>query len=123
VLKGGAMAWGPLGEGNATVEGAEPTRYRPDWAGLGRAAAARSVTFVSQAAAAEPRVAAVLAAHGRRLAPVHGMRGLTRDALVHNRATAAIEVGVRDGAVSLDGRRLAIDAVGEVPLSRRYFLR
>jgi hypothetical protein len=30
---------------------------------------------------------------------------------------------VRDGSVSLDGRRLAIDAVSEVPLSRRYFLR
>ncbi len=47
VLKGGAMAWAPLGEGNATVEGAEPTRYRPDWGGTGRAAARGSVTFVS----------------------------------------------------------------------------
>jgi urease subunit alpha len=123
VLKGGALAWSALGEGNATVEGAEPTRYRPDWAGFGRAAASRSLTFVSRAAAAEPRVAAALAAHGRRLATVHGMRGLTRDALVHNRTTAAVEVDVRDGSVSLDGRRLAIDAVSEVPLSRRYFLR
>jgi urease subunit alpha len=123
VLKGGALAWSPLGEGNATVEGAEPTRYRPDWAGFGRAAAARSLTFVSSAAAGEPRIAATLAAHGRRLATVHGMRGLTRDALVHNRATAAVEVDVGDGAVSLGGRPLVMDPVREVPLSRRYLLR
>ena len=33
VFKGGYPTWGPLGEGNATVERAEPTRYRPDWGG------------------------------------------------------------------------------------------
>ena len=33
VLKSGFAAWAPLGEGNATVERAEPTRYRPDWGG------------------------------------------------------------------------------------------
>ena len=33
VIKGGHPAWTPLGEGNATVEGAEPTRYR---AAMGR---------------------------------------------------------------------------------------
>ena len=33
VLKSGVAAWAPLGEGNATVERAEPTRYRPDWGG------------------------------------------------------------------------------------------
>jgi urease subunit alpha len=123
VLKGGAMAWAPLGEGNASVEAAEPTRYRPDWGGSGRAAARGSVTFVSGAAAGEPRVAAALAAHGRRLVAIRGTRGLTRDALTHNRATAAIEVDVRDGAVSLDGRPLAMAPVREVPLSRRYLLR
>ena len=29
ILKSGHFAWGPLGEGNATVEGAEPRRYAP----------------------------------------------------------------------------------------------
>ena len=36
VLKAGYPAWGPLGEGNATVERAEPTRYRPDFGGAER---------------------------------------------------------------------------------------
>src|SRR5215217_7330596 len=33
VLKSGYRAWGPLGDGNATVERAEPTRFRADWGG------------------------------------------------------------------------------------------
>ena len=45
VLKSGYAAWGSLGEGNAAVERAEPTRYRPDWGGAGRLAARLGVTF------------------------------------------------------------------------------
>jgi urease subunit alpha len=119
VIKGGIPAWGPLGEGNATVEGAEPTRYRPHWGGTVRTAASVSVTFASAAGAASP----ALAAHGRRVVPVRGTRGLTRASLVHNRAVAEVEVDVGDGTVTLDGRRLAVEPVTEVPLSRRYFLR
>jgi len=119
VLKSGIAAWGPLGEGNATVEGAEPTRYRPDWGAAGRSGASLSTTFVS----AQVTGSAELRRHGRRLTAVRGTRGLTRDALVRNRAVAAVDVDVRDGTVSLDGRQLAIDPVREVPLSRRYLLR
>jgi urease subunit alpha len=119
VLKSGMAAWAPLGEGNATVEGAEPTRYRPDWGGTGRAAPSLSITFVS----AEVTGSAELRRHGRRLTAVRGTRGLTRDALVRNRAVAAVDVDVRDGTVTLDGRTLAVDPVTEVPLSRRYLLR
>jgi len=34
-----------------------------------------------------------------------------------------VEIDVRTGAVSLEGRALAVDPVSEVPLSRRYLLR
>ena len=119
VLKAGVAAWGPLGEGNATVEGAEPTRYRPDWGGRPRAAASLSATFVSRAATGSPE----LRRHGRELIAVRGTRGLTRDSLARNRSVAAIEVDVADGRVTLDGQPLAIEPVAEVPLSRRYLLR
>ncbi len=119
VLKSGVAAWAPLGEGNATVEGAEPTRYRPHWGGTGRAAAALSTTFVSSAAVG----AAHLRRHGRSVIAVRATRGLTRTALHRNRRVAAIEVDVRDGTVRLDGQTLAVDPVQEVPLSRRYLLR
>jgi urease subunit alpha len=119
VIKGGLVAWAPLGEGNATVEGAEPTRYRPDWGGLAGAAPSLSATFVSAAAAGAPQVGR----GGRPVIAVRGTRGLTRADLVRNRATASIEVDVRDGSVRLEGRPLAVEPVTEVPLSRRYLLR
>jgi urease subunit alpha len=119
VLKSGMAAWGPLGEGNATVERAEPTRYRTDWGGRPRAAGSLSATFVSSAATGSPGLRRL----GREIIAVRGTRGLTRDSLVRNRSVAAVEVDVTDGSVTLDGRPLAIPPVTDVPLSRRFLLR
>ncbi len=118
VLKGGMPAWAPLGEGHATVEGAEPTRYRPDWGGTSGAAASLSTVFTAAASRLTAEVSG-----GRTVTAVRGTRGLTRSALQRNRAIAPIEVDVRDGTVHLEGRQLAVAPVGDVPLSRRYFLR
>ncbi len=123
VLKAGYMAWAPLGEGNATVERAEPTRYRPDWGGSGRAAASLSATFVSAQGAADPELRTRLEASGRTVVAVAGTRGLTRESLAHNRATAPIEIDPADGSVTLAGRPLAVEPVTDLPLNRRYFLR
>jgi urease subunit alpha len=121
VLKAGHMAWGPLGDGNASVEYAEPTRYRAHWGGQAGAAPADAVTFVAQSAI-HAGIAARLGTR-RRVVAVRGCRGLTRASLARNRATAAVDVDPRDGRVTLGGRRLAVDPVTEVPLSRRYLLR
>jgi urease subunit alpha len=121
VVKSGFPAWAPLGEGNATVERAEPTRYRPDWGGSGRAATSIGVTFV--AAGASPVVCERLRRGGRTLVPIGRTRGLSRSGLLRNRSTAPIEIDPSDGRVTLAGRPLAVDAVEEVPLSRRYLLR
>jgi urease subunit alpha len=59
----------------------------------------------------------------RSLVPVSGQRLLTRASLLLNRAVAQVDIDLRTGAVSLEGRRLAVDPVAEVPLSRRYLLR
>jgi urease subunit alpha len=119
VLKAGIAAWAPLGEGNASVERSQPTRFRPDWGGTPRAAASLSATFVSSAATGSPE----LRRHGREVIAVRGTRGLTRDLLSRNRSVAAVDVDVADGSVSLDGRPLAMAPVTDVPLSRRYLLR
>ncbi len=121
VLKGGFPAWGPLGDGNASLERAEPTRYRADWAGTGTAAWRSSVTFVSSSV--DGTALARRLGTRRALVPVGGQRGLTRESLVRNRATAPVDIDVRTGEVSLGGRRLAVAPVSEVPLSRRYLLR
>ena len=122
VFKGGFPAWGPMGEGNASLERAEPTRYR---AGLGRRAVGgapgrgdvRVVVGGSFGAgrpaghAADPRpdLAASAASPGPRC---------TRTA-----RPPPVEIDVRTGAVTLGGLPLAVDPVTEVPLSRRYLLR
>ena len=120
VIKGGAVAWSAMGEGNASVHGAQPTRYGPDWGATGDAAASLSTTFVS-AAALDDGIAATLGTK-RRVAAVHGTRGLTRSDMVANTAVPPIEVSPDDGTVTLDGRVLACEPVTEVPLSRRYLL-
>jgi urease subunit alpha len=120
VLKRGFPSWGPLGEGNATVEGAEPTRYRPDWGGSARVAARLGVTFTAAGGAS---LARKRAPGGRDIVTIGRTRGLTRADLLMNRATPPIAVDPTDGTVTLGDRELAIDPVDEVPLSRRYFLR
>jgi urease subunit alpha len=122
VFKGGFPAWGPLGEGNASLERAEPTRYRADWAGTPNGAPRVSVTFVSGSVADRGALARRLGTR-RTLVPVSGVRGLTRASFHANRATAPVDIDIRTGAVSLGGRPLAVSPVSEVPLSRRYLLR
>ncbi|HVL53726.1 MAG TPA: hypothetical protein VM344_05645, partial [Vitreimonas sp.] len=121
VIKSGIRAWGSLGEGNATVEGAEPTRYRPDWGGTGRPAAELGVTFV--APGAEPSLGRRMRRMGRSVVPIGRVRGLTRSDLARNRATAAVEIDPGDGRVMLDGHELAVEPATDLPLNRRYWLR
>jgi len=120
VLKSGVAAWAPVGDGNATVERAEPTRYRADWGASAGLAPRLGVTFSSAAAAEALRRRTV---GGREIVPIGRTRGLTRADLWLNRETAPIEIDPTDGWVTLNDRRLAIDPVDDLPLSRRYFLR
>jgi urease subunit alpha len=120
ILKAGHFAWGPLGEGNASVEGAEPRRYRPHWGGHGLTPASLSVTFLSQAAL-DAGLPGRLGSR-RRYAAAAGTRTVRRTSLIGGRACPAIDVDQADGTVSLGGRVLAASPAAEVPLSRRYLL-
>jgi urease subunit alpha len=120
VFKGGVVAWSAIGEGNASVHGAEPTRYGADWGGLGRAPSSVSTTFVS-AAALDAGIAGTLGTR-RRLLAVRGTRSIRREDLARNRMAPPIEVSSEDGTVTLEGAVLRSEPVAEVPLSRRYLL-
>lgn len=121
VLKGGHVAWGPLGDGNASVERAEPTRYTAGWAGRSHAAPSVSVTFISSSA--DPETLRQRLDSARAFLPVVNCRGLTRASLAWNRSIAAVEVNPLTGRVTLGGVVLAAEPATDVPLSRRYFLR
>jgi urease subunit alpha len=119
VFKGGVVAWSAMGEGNASVHGAEPTRYGPDWGGSGDAPSRLSTTFVSQTAFD----AGFASGTRRRVIAVRGTRGLTRGNLVANTATPPdLEISPVDGSVTLAGHVLACEPASVVPLSRRYLL-
>ena len=120
VFKGGVVAWTAIGEGNASVHGAQPTRYGPDWGATGLAPARVSTTFVS-AAAIDAGIARTLGTR-RQLVAVRETRAIRRDGLARNRTVPPIEVSAVDGTVTLDGRVLRTDAVTGVRLSRRYLL-
>jgi urease subunit alpha len=120
VLKSGYWAWGALGEGNASVEGAQPVRYRPHWGALGSAAAALGTTFVSTAAL-DAGFARRLGTR-RRVVAVRDTRAVRRGGLVHNTAAPNIGVDRADGTVTLAGRVLAAPPATDLPLNRRYLL-
>jgi len=109
VLKGGWFAWGAVGEGNASVEGAEPRRYGQHWAGVGAASAALSATFVA-ATALTAGVGHRLGSR-RRFVAVRDTRSVRRDALVANTASPPVEVERSDGTVSIEGRVLRAEPV------------
>jgi urease subunit alpha len=121
VIKGGHPAWSPLGDGNASVERAEPTRFAREFAGLSHAAPVVAVTFVSSSADREALRRRLDS--GRAFISIAGCRGITRASLAWNRATAAVDVDPVTGRVALAGVLVATEPATELPLNRRYFLR
>jgi urease subunit alpha len=119
VLKSGWWAWGAFGEGNASVERAQPVRYGPHLGGSQSAAAALSLAFVSARAAEKGTLPGL--GLGRRTSLAHGMRDLSRDRLAANRSAVPVQVDA-DGTVRSGNRVLAVDPVATLPLNRRFRL-
>lgn len=119
VLKAGFPAWGPLGDGNAAVEHAQPVVFGPQFGGHGGAAAELSVAFVSGSAVDSGGDR--LPTRRRRVA-VRGTRSIGLADMVHNDRRGQVTVEARTGAVRLDGDRLESRAAESVSLSRLYFL-
>ena len=120
VIKGGMPAWGALGDGNATLEGAEPQVYGPLFGGRGLSAAALSITFVSQAsldAGLEKRL------RGRRqLQPVKQTRKVGKKDMLFNNTMPPVRVHPTTYGVTINGEKIGIEPLSSVPLSRLYFV-
>ncbi|WEN43669.1 Urease subunit alpha [Thauera sp. GDN1] len=119
ILKGGMIAAAAMGDPNASIPTPQPVHYRPMFGSFGRALRT-SVTFVSQAALANPEVAAL----GLRkpLVAVRGCRKVTKADMVLNDATPQIEVDPETYIVRADGEHLACEPAEVLPLAQRYFL-
>ena len=119
VIKGGYVAWGALGEGNASIPQSEPLLYAAHWGGHGLAAASLSVNFISAAAAARLPPAAAVAPPGH---PVTGTRRVSKRHMLYNQANPHIAIDPHTADIRINGQALPPVPTADVPLNRRYFL-
>jgi urease subunit alpha len=120
VIKGGMPAWGHLGDGNATIEAAEPLVYGALFGGRGRSAGALSISFVSQAAI-DTGLHARLKSN-RQLQAVKQTRTVGKKDMLFNNLTPPIHVDAITHEVTIDGKRIAMEPMQRVPLSRLYLV-
>jgi urease subunit alpha len=120
VIKGGQVAWAPIGDANASIPTPQPVFGRPMFAAMSGAAATVSVSFVAPAA-----LAAGLSERlgvRRRLIAVSDTRGVTKTDLPGNGALPAIVVDPETFVVTVDGEPITAAPVSELPLAQRYSL-
>ncbi|WP_249522623.1 urease subunit alpha [Modestobacter marinus] len=120
VLKGGMIAWGQMGDANASIPTPQPVLPRPMFGAYGRVPAQTSVHFVAPAAL-EAGLADRLEVD-RRLVAVTGTTRLGKADMPENTALPEIRVDPDTFTVSVDGEVWEPDPVRELPMAQRYFL-
>jgi urease subunit alpha len=120
VLKGGFIALAAMGDANASIPTPQPVHYRPMFGAFGGAAAAGSLTFVSQAAEA----GGVRERLGlqKTVSAVRGNRRVTKKDMVHNAYLPRMEIDAQTYEVRADGQLLTCEPARELPMAQRYFL-
>ncbi|MCW2948433.1 MAG: ureC 2 [Actinoallomurus sp.] len=118
VLKGGMIAWGQMGDANASIPTPQPVLPRPMWGAT--AAPATSVHFVAPAAL-EDGLADRLDVR-RRLVPVKDTRRLGKTDMPLNDALPDIRVDPDTFTVTVDGDEIEPAPVSVLPMAQRYFL-
>ncbi len=120
VLKGGAIAWAPMGDANASIPTPQPVLSAPMFAGSGRLAARSSVAFVSQPALADGSLDEL--GLEASLVAVVNTRGLSKADMPHNAARPSIRVEPDTFRVWIDGEEISPAPAEELPLAQRYEL-
>jgi len=119
ILKGGMIAAATMGDPGASISTPQPVHFRPMFGAFGKALKT-SVTFVSQAALANPAVAAL--GLQKPLIAASGCRSVQKRDMIHNDATPNIEVDPETYAVRADGQLLTCEPADVLPMAQRYFL-
>jgi urease subunit alpha len=120
VLKGGFIAWGQMGDPNASIPTPQPVFMRPMFGAYGRATGATSLAFVSQRAldmGTVERYGLV-----KRPVAVHGCRTIGKRDMKLNDALPRIHVDAETYIVTADGEELRAMPAHVLPLAQRYFL-
>jgi urease subunit alpha len=120
VIKGGAIAWAPIGDANASIPTPQPVLGRPMFGAIGAAAAAGSLAFVSEIALRDG-LAERLALR-RELVAVADTRGVGKTDLPNNDAMPEIVVDPETFVVTVDGEDVTPAPASRLPLAQLYSL-
>lgn len=119
VLKGGMIAAAVVGDPGASIATPQPVHFRPMFGSFGNALKT-SLTFVSQAAMANPALHQL--GLGKTLEAVHGCRDLGKKDMVRNNWLPHISVDPQTYQVMADGKLLTCEPASILPMAQRYFL-
>jgi len=119
ILKSGMIAAAAMGDPNASIPTPQPVHYRYMFGAYG-GALATSVTFVSQAALKNPKIAAL--GLKKPLVTVRNTRKIGKQDMIHNQYTPKIEVDPETYQVKADGKLLTCEPAKVLPMAQRYFL-
>ncbi|MFI8291355.1 urease subunit alpha [Streptomyces sp. ms191] len=120
VLKGGQIAYAQMGDANASIPTPQPILPRPMFGALGRAPAANSVNFVSQAAI-EDDLPERLGLE-KTFTAIRSTRRITKADMRENDAMPRVEVDADTFTVTIDGDPVEPAPAAELPMTQRYFL-
>ena len=119
ILKSGMIAAAAMGDANASIPTPQPVHYRPMFGAFG-GALATSVTFVSQAALKNPKIASL--GLKKTLVTVRNTRKVGKQDMIHNSYMPKIEVDPETYQVKADGKLLMCEPAKVLPMAQRYFL-
>ncbi len=121
VIKAGSIANAPMGDPNASIPTPQPVHYRPMFASFGKSCTDSALSFVS-AAALDANVQIESRLERELVAVTNTRSGVTKNSMIHNGATPAIEVDPETYEVRADGELLTCQPAEELPMAQRYFL-
>ncbi len=120
VIKGGAIAWAPMGDANASIPTPQPVLSQPMFAGAGRLAARSSMAFVSPLAARSGGLAAL--GLEAQIVAVGDTRRVGKADMPQNTACPKIRVEPDSFKVFVDDEEIEPMPVSTLPLAQRYEL-
>lgn len=116
VIKGGFIAKAMLGDSNASIPTPEPNLYRGMFGSLGKAAAATSALFVSEASELSEINS------DKEILTVKNTRRIGKKDMKLNDFIGEIDIDPENYDVRVNGKLIESAAMNSLPLTKRYFL-
>ena len=120
IIKGGAINYSLMGDPNASIPTPQPVHYRPMFGHFGGSLYKNSVIFVSQAFN-QTSLKDQLGIN-KLTESVVGNRKISKDDMLLNNYTPAIEGDPETYEGKADGKLLTCEPAAILPMSQRYFL-